>query len=62
MNDTIERKAERAQMLVMMEEVSSGRRALEGAPLAPVNDATLAQLRRRAEEPREPLPPEITGR
>ena len=62
MNDSIERKAERAQMLVMMGEVSSGRRALEGAPLAPGNDATLAQLRRRPQEPREPLPQEITGR
>ena len=62
MNDTIERKAERAQMLVMMGEASSGRRALEGAPFAPGNDATLAQLRRRAREPREPLHPEITGR
>ena len=62
MNDSIERKAERAQMLVMMGVVSSGRRALEGAPLAPGNDATLAQLRRRPQEPREPLPQEITGR
>ena len=39
-----------------------GRRALEGAPLAPGNDAALAQLRRRPQEPREPLPQEITGR
>ena len=36
--------------------------ALEGAPLAPGNDATLARLRSRAQEPRAPLPPEITGR
>ena len=38
MNDSIEHKAERAQMLVMMGEVFSGRRA---APLAPGNDTTL---------------------
>ena len=61
-NDTLERKAERAQMLVMMGEVLSGRRALEGAPLAPGNDVTLTQLRRRPQVSREPLPPEITGR
>ena len=49
-------------MMVMMGEVSSGRQVLEGAPLAPGTDATLRQLRRRPQEPREPLPPEISGR
>ena len=34
--DSIERRAERAQMMVMMSEVSSGRQVLEGAPLAPM--------------------------
>ena len=35
---------------------------LEGVPLAPGTDATLRQLRRRPQEPHEPLPPEISGR
>ena len=35
---------ERAQMMVMMGEVSSGRQVLEGAPLAPGTDTTLRQL------------------
>ena len=30
--------------------------------MAPGNEATLAQLRRRPQEPREPLPPELTRR
>ena len=46
----------------MMGEVSSGRQVLECAPLAPGTGAALRQLRRRPQEPREPLPPEITGR
>ena len=48
--------------MVMMGEVSSGRQVLEGAPLAPGTDATLRQLRRRPQEPRELMPPEINGR
>ena len=34
-DNSSERRAERAQMTVMMGEVSSGRQVLEGAPLAP---------------------------
>ena len=43
--DTPERRADRAQFLVMMGEVSAGRQALEGAPLAPGTQRTLDELR-----------------
>ena len=43
--DSRERRAERAQTMVMMGEVSAGRRVLEGAPLAPGTEATLKKLR-----------------
>ena len=42
--------------------MSSARQALEGAALAPGNEATLRQLTdasRRPPQPREPLPPEV---
>ena len=39
---------DRAQSLIMMGEVSSGRHALEGAPLALGTQRTLEQLRDRA--------------
>ena len=57
--DTVERRAERAQALVAMGEVSSGRAVLEGAPVAPGNEATLNSLRDESRRPpplREPLP------
>ena len=57
--DTLERRAERAESLVLMGEVSAGRHALEGAPLAPGTQRTLDQLRdpvRRPTMPYAPLP------
>ena len=56
--DTPERRAERAESLVLMGEVSAGRQALEGAPLAPGTQLTLDQLRdpvRRPTVPNAPL-------
>ena len=58
MNDTIERRRKHRSCWKSLQD---DERVLEGSPLAPGNDP-LAQLRRRAQEPREPLPPEITGR
>ena len=49
--DTVERRAERAQALVTMGEISSGRAALEGAPVAPGNEATLNSLRDESRRP-----------
>ena len=43
-NDSLERRAECAEALVQIGELSAGRRALEGAPLAPGNMATLREL------------------
>ena len=46
-------------MLVAMGVISSGRAALEGAPIAPGNQATLESLRDESRRPRtlrEPLP------
>ena len=57
--DTPERRAGPAQSLIMMGEVSSGRHALEGTPLAPGTQRTLQQLRdpvRRPTTPYAPLP------
>ena len=57
--DTPERRADRAESLVMMGEVSAGRHALEGAPLAPGTQRTLDQLRdpvRRPPSAYAPLP------
>ena len=59
--DTPERQAERAESLVLMGEVSAGRHALEGAPLAGIQ-RTLDQLRdpvRRPTVPCAPLPQPI---
>ena len=42
--DTIDRRAERAESLVHLGELSSGRHALEGAPLAPGNEETRRAL------------------
>ena len=46
-------------MLILMEEVSAGRHALDGASVAPGTQDTLNQLRRRPQVPREPVPPEL---
>ena len=57
--DTPERRADRAQSLIMMGEVSSARHALEGALLAPGTERTWEQLRdpvRRPTTPHAPLP------
>ena len=59
-NDSLERRAERAEALVQIGELSAGRRALEGAPLAPGNMATLRELQnplRRPPVPRSPMAP-----
>ena len=52
-----EKRATRAFNLVQKEELSAGRHALEGAELAPGNENTLTELRRRASRPRERVPP-----
>ena len=60
--DTPERRAETAESLVLMGEVSAGRHALEGAPLAPGTQRTLDQLRdpvRLPTVPHAPLPQPI---
>ena len=46
-------------MLILMGEVSAGRRALDGATVAQGPKDTLNQLRRRPQVPREPVPPEL---
>ena len=56
--DSVERRADRAEALVCMGELSAGRQALEGAPVAPGNDRTLRELRnpvRRPPQLRAPL-------
>ena len=58
--DTQQRRAERAQTLVLMGEVSAGRQALDGASLAPGKQETLEQLRLRQQVPREEVPRELT--
>ena len=60
--DILERRAERAAMLVQMGEISSGRLALEGAPLAPGSRATREALSdpvRRPPRAREDLSEEV---
>ena len=60
--DTLERRAERAAIQVQMGEISSGRLALEGAPLAPGSRATreaLSEPVRRPPRAREDLSEEV---
>ena len=60
--DSPDRRVDRAQSLIMMGEVSAGRQALEGAPLAPGTQRTLDQLQdpvRRPAVPYSPLPEAI---
>ena len=52
-----ERRATRAFNFVQMGELSSGRQALEGAELAPGNEETLKELRKRVAIPRDAVPP-----
>ena len=56
--DDVQRRADRAQALVQLGELSAGRHTLEGASIAPGSQATLDALRdsrRRPPVPREPL-------
>ena len=53
--DNVAKRAERAQTLVMMGEVSAGRQALEGAALAPGNMTTLNELRNPDRRPVQPI-------
>ena len=57
--DSLEKRAERAQMLILMGKVSAGPHALDGAAVAPGTQDALNQLRRRPQVPREPVPPEL---
>ena len=60
--DDIQRRADRAEALVQMGELSAGRHALEGVALAPGSEATLNELQnpvRRPLEPREQLPDDL---
>ena len=58
--DSVDRRAERAQVLVAMGEISSGRAALEGDPIAPGNKSTLNSLRDESRR-REPFPDHLTN-
>ena len=53
--DDVAKRAEGAQTLVMMGEVSASRQALEGAALAPGNMATLSQLKSPDRRPVQPI-------
>ena len=58
-DDEIAKRADRAQSLVQMGELSAARQALEGAAVAPGTEATRAALTdpaKRPPAPREPLP------
>ena len=58
-SDTIDRRAERAQHLVLMGEVSSARHALDGEPVAPGTQRTfdlLSDPERRPTKPYNPMP------
>ena len=60
--DSVERRAERAQALAQLGELSSARQALEGSCVAPGNLATLRSLTnpsRRPARPRDPLPDSV---
>ena len=59
---TVDQRADRAEHLVHLGELSAARMGLEGDPIAPGNDATLQALqdpRKRPSVPREPLPREV---
>ena len=59
--DDVERPTTKAERLVELGELSSARQALEGAAVAP-GDRMLDKLqdeRRRPQQPREPLPPDM---
>ena len=55
----IDQRADRAEHMVCMGELSAAHMALDGDPIAPGNDATLQALQdplKRPRAPREPLP------
>ena len=58
--DTPQKRAERAQMLVLMGDVSAGRHALDGASLAQGTQETLQQFRRRPQVPKDDVSRELT--
>ena len=63
--DSLERRAERAEALVHLGELSAGRHALERAPPAPGNDQTRAALTdatRRPQSLRSPLQDDLLSR
>ena len=63
--DSVERRAERAQALAQLGELSSARQALEGSCVAPGNLATLRSLTnpsRRPVRPRDPWPDSVVER
>ena len=62
--DPVEHRAERADNLIQMGDLSAARQALDGDPVAPGNHATLRALRdpqRRPQAPRGPLAPKLIG-
>ena len=57
LGDDPQRRADRAEALVQMGELSAGRHALEGAPIAPGTEATLKAFQdplKRPPTPRDP--------
>ena len=60
--DDPQRRADRVEALVQMGELSAGRHALEGAPIAPGTEATLKAFQdplKRLPIPRDPLPDDL---
>ena len=60
---SLQARADRAQTLIQMGELSAARHALEGDPVAPGSDATLNALEdpeRRPRQPREPLADDLS--
>ena len=60
--DSVERRAKRAEALVYVGELSAGRQALEGGPLTQWNELSLRELQnpaRRPPVPRAPIPDDL---
>ena len=57
--NNVEKRAAPAHTFVQLGELSSARQALERADLAPGNNKTLGELRRRPARPHEPIPPAL---
>ena len=53
---TLEERAERANNLAHLGELSAARQALEAAELAPGNEDALNQLNARPQSPHDPMP------